>query len=194
MTIAQRLYVLIIAVVTGLASLAGLGTYQMAKVCEGANYANVNTVPSLRDLNHALSSVSALRILTWEYVAQADPAQRGQREQAMEAASERAKGALARYERENISNDQDRALLAADKKALAEYDALRKRIVILATVDEWKANLHKPLPHNPSGASPENRSGHYTSSTILPQRPLLIRSGTSQRSFVGQSIQKPPGD
>ena len=53
MTIAQRLYILVLAAVLGLVGLSGLGYFQIGKVYTAANYANVNTVPSMLVLNNA---------------------------------------------------------------------------------------------------------------------------------------------
>ncbi len=47
MTVAQRLYLLIAIALIGILSLAGLSYQKMNKIYESANYANINTVPSL---------------------------------------------------------------------------------------------------------------------------------------------------
>lgn len=132
MSIAQRLYALIFSVVVGLASLAGLGIYQMAKVYAGANYANINTVPSLLALDDAFRAAAQLRVQVWQYMALKDAAKRSDMTTAMAGALAKVNEAFDKYEKENLSNDDDKALLAADRNALAEYDALRGKVMTLA--------------------------------------------------------------
>ena len=136
MTIAQRLYTLIFAVVVGLVSLAGLGIYQMAKVYAGANYANINTVPSLLALDEAFGSVSRLRVQIWQYIALKDPGTKAEMETAMSGAHAKVIEAFNKYEKEDLSNDNDKALLTTDRNALAAYDVLLGNVKALAKEDK----------------------------------------------------------
>ncbi|RFP08505.1 HAMP domain-containing protein [Duganella sp. BJB488] len=139
MTIAQRLYTLIFAVVVGLVSLAGLGMYQMAKVYAGANYANINTVPSLLALDDAFGAAARLRVQIWQYIALKDPAAKAEMETAMNAAHGKIIEAFDKYEKEDVSNDDDKVQLTADRQALAAYDVLLGKVKALANdgkVDE----------------------------------------------------------
>src|SRR5471030_1522681 len=136
MTIAQRLYTLIFAVVVGLVSLAGLGIYQMAKVYAGANYANINTVPSLLALDEAFGSVSRLRVQIWQYIALKDPGTKAEMETAMSGAHAKIIEAFNKYEKEDLSNDNDKALLTTDRNALAAYDVLLGNVKALAKEDK----------------------------------------------------------
>src|SRR5476649_54149 len=136
MTIAQRLYTLIFSVVVGLVSLAGLGIYQMAKVYAGANYANINTVPSLLALDDAFGSVARLRVQIWQYIALKDPAMKAETETAMNAAHGKIIEAFDKYEKEDVSNNDDKVLLTADRQALAAYDALLGKVKALASEDK----------------------------------------------------------
>ncbi|MFZ6649410.1 methyl-accepting chemotaxis protein [Undibacterium sp. TJN25] len=136
MTIAQRLYALILTVVLGLASLAGLGIYQMAQVYKGANYANVNTVPSLHALDKASGAVGRLRLLIWQYIALKDPAMKVEAEHAMNSVHAEVVEALDKYDKENLSNDDDKALLTADRDALANLYSLLGKVKALAKEDK----------------------------------------------------------
>jgi len=136
MTIAQRLYTLIFAVVVGLVSLAGLGIYQMAKVYAGANYANINTVPSLLALDEAFGSVSRLRVQIWQYIALKDPGTKAEMETTMSGAHAKIIEAFNKYEKEDLSNDNDKALLTTDRNALAAYDVLLGNVKALAKEDK----------------------------------------------------------
>src|SRR5471030_469566 len=136
MTIAQRLYTLIFSVVVGLVSLAGLGIYQMAKVYAGANYANINTVPSLLALDDAFGSVARLRVQIWQYIALKDPAMKAETETAMNSAHGKIIEAFDKYEKEDVSNNDDKVLLTANRQALAAYDALLGKVKALASEDK----------------------------------------------------------
>jgi methyl-accepting chemotaxis protein len=136
MTIAQRLYALILAVVVGMASLAGLGIYQMAQVYHGANYANINTVPSLHTLDEASGSVGRLRVLIWQYITLKDSAMKAETEQVMGAVHAAILTSLDKYEKENLSNDEDKALLNADRNALANLYSLLGKVKALAKEDK----------------------------------------------------------
>src|SRR5471030_2495753 len=136
MTIAQRLYALIFAVVVGLVSLAGLGIYQMAQVYAGANYANINTVPSLLALDDAFRAAAQLRVQVWQYMALKDAPKRSDMTTAMGGAHAKVIEAFNKYEKEDLSNDDDKALLTADRNALTEYDVLLGKVKALAKDDK----------------------------------------------------------
>jgi methyl-accepting chemotaxis protein len=131
MTIAQRLYAFILVVVIGLLTLATVGISQMAKVYEGANYANVNTVPSMLALDVSFEAVSQLRVEIWQYLS-LKPSDRSTMVAEMEAQHKKLTNAFIKYEKEDISNQADKDLLRADREALADYDALYKTIISLA--------------------------------------------------------------
>src|SRR5471030_161224 len=136
MSIAQRLYGLIFTVVLGLVSLAGLSMYQMAQVYAGANYANINTVPSLLALDDAFSSAAQLRVQVWQYLSLRDPALRVEMLKTMGEVHAKILAALDKYEREDLSDDNDKILLSADRTALAEYDLLRDNVIALVNQDK----------------------------------------------------------
>ena len=67
MTISQRLYLLTGTAIVGLILLAGVGLYQMGKVFDAANYANVNTVPSYQALLDISRGFADLRMQALKY-------------------------------------------------------------------------------------------------------------------------------
>ncbi|WP_426088275.1 methyl-accepting chemotaxis protein [Janthinobacterium sp. PSPC1-1] len=139
MTIAQRLYALILSVVLGLAALTGFSIYQMDRVYTAAGYATVNTVPSLLTLNTAFVSFAQMRTQVWQHLAAKDPAVRGQLETSVRAARVAVGQALDKYEKENLTDEQDRALLAADRAVLARYDSVREKVLALSGKGELDA-------------------------------------------------------
>jgi methyl-accepting chemotaxis protein len=139
MTIAKRLYALILSVVLGLAALAGFGIYQMDRVYTAASYATVNTVPSLLSLNQAFVPFAQMRTAVWQHMAGKDAATRSKLEAGINEARAAVGKALDQYEKENISDEQDKALLATDRAMLARYDTLRDKVLVLSKAGELDA-------------------------------------------------------
>jgi methyl-accepting chemotaxis protein len=139
MTIAKRLYALILSVVLGLAALTGFGIYQMDRVYTAASYATVNTVPSLLSLNQAFVPFAQMRTAVWQHMASKDAARRDKLEAGIQEARAAVGKALDQYEKEDITDEQDRALLAADRAVLARYDTLRDKVLALSKAGELDA-------------------------------------------------------
>ncbi|MBW3500862.1 methyl-accepting chemotaxis protein [Janthinobacterium sp. NKUCC08_JDC] len=139
MTIAKRLYALILSVVLGLAALAGFGIYQMDRVYTAASYATVNTVPSLLTLNEAFVPFAQMRTAVWQHMASKDATGRAKLEAGIGEARAAVGKALDQYEKEDITDEQDRALLAADRAVLLRYDEVRDKVLALSKAGELDA-------------------------------------------------------
>ncbi|GAB2181952.1 methyl-accepting chemotaxis protein [Denitratisoma sp. agr-D3] len=131
MSVAKSLFLLILCAALGVLSVAGLGIFQTNRVYDSANYANVNTVPSLVALDSAVKSLAVLRVELWKAMALTDLSKMGEIEQRAGAARQKMEDALKKYEKEYITDDKDKALLAADRAALADYDEIRNQIFTL---------------------------------------------------------------
>ncbi|MGK5060584.1 methyl-accepting chemotaxis protein [Janthinobacterium sp. LB2P49] len=139
MTIAKRLYALILAVVLGLAALAGFSIYEMDRVYTAASYATVNTVPSLLTLNQAFVPFAQMRTAVWQHMASKDAARRDALESGIKEARAAVGQALDKYEKESLSDEQDKALLAADRAVLQRYDGVRDKVLALSKAGELDA-------------------------------------------------------
>jgi methyl-accepting chemotaxis protein len=135
MNISKKMSLLMLSALTGILILSGVGQYEMGTVYETANYANVNTVPSLIVLDEAATEVSWLRTLIWEHLVLSDAAERKKLEQKMAEHRQAVNERLAKYE-PLLSNDKDRALLDADRAALTELDTLRTQVLDLSHHDK----------------------------------------------------------
>ena len=131
MTVVQRLTMLIAIVVIGLFAVAGVGLYQTENVFKAANYTNVNVVPSLLGLDKGFAALAVLRTQVWQYIALTDKAKQAEWESKMNSNHQAVASALSVYEKEYISDDKDKALLATDRSALDEYEALRAKVIAL---------------------------------------------------------------
>ncbi|OYO28597.1 methyl-accepting chemotaxis protein [Janthinobacterium sp. PC23-8] len=132
MTIAKRLYALIFSVIAGLAVLTGFGAYQTQRVYTAASYASVNTVPSLLTLDEAFVHFAQMRTLVWQHMAADDAARRGEIEALIGRDRAAIDVAFNKYEKEDITDEQDRVMLAADRAAMVKYDKLREQVLLLS--------------------------------------------------------------
>ena len=133
MSIAQRLYLLIGTIAAGLAVLGSLGIVQMGRIYEAANYANINTVPSLVVLDDAYVSLSRMRVGVWKHIALTDPAALAAEDLELARYDAEVRQALARYEREDITDQRDRDLLGEDLAALGAYENGRLQVLALSS-------------------------------------------------------------
>ncbi len=131
MTVIRKMIVLLTAAALGILILGGTGLYQMKRIYEVTNYTNANTVPSILVIDEAAVPAAALRTQVWQHMAQSDSGRMAEIEQRIAANRQKVSDALKRYE-SLVSDDKDRALLAADFKALADYDQLREKVMGLS--------------------------------------------------------------
>lgn len=120
----KRLYLLVSISIISLLLVTVLGWFQMNQVFEKTNYANINTVPSIIDLNSAYVPFSQIRVLVWQHIASTDDKTMAGLDVKIAALRPKVEEALKKYEVQDISNEQDRALLNADRSALVEYWAI----------------------------------------------------------------------
>lgn len=129
--IARRLMMLNLAAAVALFAVTGFGVYQTRRVYDAASYGTENTVPSLFVLDGALKAYNAMTLLTIQDVAATD-AQTIQRIEQQIAAQRKAVSAqLDRYEA-IVSDDKDRAMLAADREADDRSSKLRDQVLALS--------------------------------------------------------------
>ena len=144
MTIAKRLYLLIIFVGIMMSVLAGVGIYQANRVFTAANFSTINTVPSLIDLDAAVVAIWDIRRSYWQSIASPDQEQKKASQK--EIAESRAKvvGALNKYEKEDLADDKDKAMLAEDRKAFEAFNTLVNNAMAL-DIDGKSAEAYAEL-------------------------------------------------
>jgi methyl-accepting chemotaxis protein len=127
MTIAQRLYLLITSAAVGLIALAGINLYQMGKVYEAANFANVNVVPSLVVLDQMSQEFGRFRVRIYRHVLNSDASKMAEIELKIKEAQTGLEKAITAYEKDGCgglpctADDKDKAMLQADKEAFVAY-------------------------------------------------------------------------
>ena len=171
MTIAKRLYLLITFVAVCLSGLAGIGIYQMNRVYVAANYANINTVPSIVILDEAFGALANLRVFLWQYLATTDGAQKEQLRNRMNEMSSDFIKALNKYEKECLSDEKDRSLLQADLSAFGDYTTLRESILALGKEGKAEEGMQLLLKNQAVLAKLANAfQAHRDYNTFLGQK------------------------
>jgi PAS domain S-box-containing protein len=130
MTITNRFNMLLSALAIGLLCLAGLFIFQMGRVYDAANFANVNIVPSIRILDDAIRNFGRMRVRTYRHLLNGDASDRREIENTILSAKSDLEKSFKDYA-SLVADDKDRLLLEADIAALNEYS---KRVAgILST-------------------------------------------------------------
>jgi methyl-accepting chemotaxis protein len=123
MTVAQRMYLLIFSAVVGLVGLAGLGYYQIDRVYTAANFANVNTVPSLVVLNSALKDFEELRItVNKSAIFYADAGKMSEIGTEVRTFQSGLGEQMQKYEKEMVADDKDKQMLVAERGLIEQYE------------------------------------------------------------------------
>ena len=120
MTVAQRLYLLVFAAIAGLVAVSALTLYQMGKVYDAANFANVNSVPALVDLDRALVAFEEMRLYTARHILSSDKAKMANRESSIKTERDAVVKALKDYE-STLTDDKDRQMLGEETETFNEY-------------------------------------------------------------------------
>ncbi|RTL31771.1 MAG: methyl-accepting chemotaxis protein [Burkholderiales bacterium] len=126
LTVAQKFILLVLSALIGVAVLAGVATVQMKKVYDAANFSYVNVMPSILALDEAATSIATLRTRTWQQVADHDKDRIDEIDKTVADMAAKAEVAFKKYE-PLIADDKDKALLAADRSALADAMVVWRR-------------------------------------------------------------------
>ena len=133
MSIAKRMYLLILIVVVGLVGLGGISLYQINRVFTAANYSTINVVPSLIVLDDSSTAFMRVRTTLWQFIDQTDAKKRADAAEKIKGLRQVTLDKLALYEKEDISDETDRGLLQEDRKAVtAFFDAVDKISAMIA--------------------------------------------------------------
>jgi len=141
MTVGKQMILLILSGVIGLIGVTGVSQYELAEVYTHASYGSVNSVPSLTTMQEVLKQLATMRIALLKHTLATDRVQMGEFEQSIATARQKLDDALKQYEL-LVSDDNDRQLLAADRAALADYDAMREKSLALSK-DNHKAEAYE---------------------------------------------------
>jgi len=120
MTIARRLFVLILTSIVCLIIMSATSYYQMNKVYADASFGNEKTVPSLQTLNRAIISFFQIRIKILSHVVSNGPKTKIEIEQQLTNEISSLDKSLKEYEA-FVFNEEDKRFLESEKSYLGEY-------------------------------------------------------------------------
>ena len=142
LTIKRKLYILAATAGVGLACILALAWQQFASVYDATNFANVNTLPSWRELDTATDALADLRALVWESTFHPEGPERAAVVTEIASRQQAVIDALKKYEAEDMDEPADvrvldKTNLEASRAALAELNAMVSKV--LASVRDNKA-------------------------------------------------------
>ena len=120
MTISKKMILLVLSALFGILLLSGLGYQQMNKVFTAANYANVNSVPSIVSLNKLRNTVNTQTQLVYTHILSTDDKTMADIDATLKTNQNDIQAALEDYAK-LTSDDEDRRLLDADRKGIADF-------------------------------------------------------------------------
>ena len=181
MSVSKKMILLVLSGILGALLLAGVAMFQTKRVFTAANYANLNSVPSILTLSQAVEQFGRWRVRIYRQRQAENDVERSQEQDKGNNNRELLFTALKKYE-SLVSDEKDRALLAADRAALAEYEAALAKFMVLresGKVDEAKAqlNLTAALSHKINAAFDEH----------MQYNAELARTGAESAVTVEQS-------
>ncbi|WP_374482225.1 methyl-accepting chemotaxis protein [Zoogloea sp.] len=126
MKLTQRLILTLSVALFALILVGGLGIWQLRQASARFDYVQANTFPSLQTLLEARSKLTASRLGTYQLALAVDAAHRSEIAKEIQEADSQLDLTLQKYERELISDDTDKQLLEADKRAITDYRRIRE--------------------------------------------------------------------
>jgi methyl-accepting chemotaxis protein len=124
MSMTKKMYMLILAAVLGMVSLAGVGLYKINQVYEITNFANTNAVPSVQLLDEALAHFEEMNGLIWQHMASTDNTKMVEIEGRVATEHQALTDILTKYEKTMITDKKDAEMIVADRAALAAFDEM----------------------------------------------------------------------
>jgi methyl-accepting chemotaxis protein len=122
LTVAKKMALVGGSALLGIIMLAGLGQYQMNKVYEAANFANINTVPALVALDQMRENFMHIRIRALQHAMNPDAARMAELDVGIKSNRAGVDKALKDYE-PTLADDKDKEFFNQEKNVWGEYQA-----------------------------------------------------------------------
>ncbi|UTH74666.1 response regulator [Chromobacterium sp. IIBBL 290-4] len=147
LTVGKNMALLVATALLGLSMLTALEQYLLEKVYDGANYANINAVPSLKALGDLRRAFQEVSIQTSRLVYAGDKSEQNKVETKLERARADVSQAIRAYEVDGcagvscFADETDRADLEREKPVWAQYQS--KLDLMLAVIEDKESNQAK---------------------------------------------------
>jgi len=138
MTIAQRFNFMVLAVALGLIILISGFIYETEKVYDAANFSNVNSMPSILELDNVAVKFGVIRVSLYSHVLNPTPQNMLATETRINAAKVQIAESFKTYETHLVTDAIDGNLLSEDKLLLDEYLADINAILNLSRTNRDK--------------------------------------------------------
>lgn len=132
MTYAKKIMLLIVASMVALVGLAVFEYRQDERIYALTNFTSLNTVPSLKLLDHAYNDLVSIRIHLWHLITEPDPIAIEGMAQLIDKENAAIATALASYELKYVVNATDFQLLTENRARLQAYKTLQGDAIALA--------------------------------------------------------------
>lgn len=142
LTVVKKMILLVSTAVTGLLCLAILGQQQLGSVFTAANYATVNSIPSILIMDQIVGDLGNVQILVQLHILNIDDARMAEIETDLKTARAKAFADITAYEKDGcggiscFSDDKDKAMLEADRKLYSEYDTSIEPVLMFSRANK----------------------------------------------------------
>jgi methyl-accepting chemotaxis protein len=131
MTISKQLMVMLAIAIIGTCTIFGISMKKMDTVYEETNYANVNSVPSILNLNDTTVSALRLRLVLWEHISQEDKESNAKSAEGIKKGIEDINKGLKAYEA-LMTDTKDKEMLNKDIESFKQYVAVANEVLKLS--------------------------------------------------------------
>ncbi|WP_283205351.1 methyl-accepting chemotaxis protein [Cupriavidus pauculus] len=190
MNISKRLLLTLSLALIALLFVGLGGIWQLSKAEDRFEYFNDNTLASVRDLNTASNAFAMTRVALYRHALAEDKAAQAEADAALEKSIKRFDDLMAKYEREDISDDTDRKLLEADRATAQRFRELVPAFLERSRADD-RATTQQMLSsgdlNKASSAVRKALDEHLEYNTKLGEQAVAFNKGeyhTSVRVFT----------
>ncbi len=184
MTIAQKMISLVASALIGILLLAGLSQYQIANVFEKANFANVNTVPSLKYLGNIRMNIMFIRLSVSQNAEMKTVDEKTASEEKMKKYISAADAGFKDYE-STIANDTDRKMYEKELDLYKKYMEILPSILAASKAGKVDENLRlREISRGFSGGSIDAINDHLAYNIQLGQEGAQAAQATKAKAVT----------
>jgi len=188
MTFAKKLYILLATATLGMIALGTISFIQIGTVFEAANYANINSLPSIEQIDNVSQAMFRMRVSTWQHLASTDADEKTQDSKDIAVAERSLTEALARYEKEDISDAQDQQLLDQVRAAVRQYYPARDQVLKLSTQGNSTEARNQQLAMQPLITRVENAIAAHRTYNVKLADAGSRRAESAHQNAIWMSI------
>ncbi|WP_158253738.1 methyl-accepting chemotaxis protein [Chromobacterium alticapitis] len=136
MTITKRLMITIALALIAMIAVGAQGLWQQKQANERFDYLKVNTFPSIHDLDEGKEALADMRLALARSAALSDAAVKSAQLALLPDLDKRFDATMDKYEKDLLSNDEDRKMLQADRDAMKIYRQQRDKYLQLMQAND----------------------------------------------------------